>query len=165
MSEGTLLQTERTAWVMASPIGDLTLVVSGNALTEIRFGNDVPAGATIDESKSSLVVRQLKEYFAGLRKEFDVCLEPKGTAFQQSVWRLLLTIPYGETRAYSDLANALGQPNATRAVGAANGQNPIPIIVPCHRVIGRSGKLTGFAGRLPMKRYLLDLETFGVPSE
>jgi methylated-DNA-[protein]-cysteine S-methyltransferase len=104
-------------------------------------------------------VAQLNEYFAGRRTAFDLPLDPHGTPFQQQVWEQLLAIPYGETRSYLDLARKLGNPNATRAVGAANGRNPISIIVPCHRVIGSSGKLTGFAGGLEIKERLLNLES------
>jgi methylated-DNA-[protein]-cysteine S-methyltransferase len=102
--------------------------------------------------------RQLEAYFAGERMEFDLPLAPEGTEFQRRVWKALVAIPYGETRSYSELARSIGKPAAVRAVGAANGRNPIGIIVPCHRVIGSSGKLVGYGGGLPMKRMLLDLE-------
>jgi methylated-DNA-[protein]-cysteine S-methyltransferase len=101
---------------------------------------------------------QLASYFAGQRMEFDLPLDPAGTEFQKRVWKALSGIPYGETRSYSELARSIGKPAAVRAVGAANGRNPIGIIVPCHRVIGASGKLVGYGGGLPMKRMLLDLE-------
>jgi methylated-DNA-[protein]-cysteine S-methyltransferase len=104
------------------------------------------------------VLRQLAEYFAGDRKQFDVPLAPRGTPFQLEVWRMLQRIPYGETRSYADIARSIGRPAATRAVGAANGANPIPIIIPCHRVIGTNGALTGFGGGIAVKRRLLDLE-------
>ncbi len=103
-------------------------------------------------------VRQLREYFAGERRRFDLPLDMSGTEFQKRVWRALLEIPYGETRSYSHIAAAIGAPRAVRAVGAANGNNPIPIVVPCHRVIGASGRLVGYGGGLEMKRLLLDLE-------
>lgn len=102
--------------------------------------------------------RQLGEYFAGTRRRFDLALDFAGTEFQRQVWAALLTIPFGETRSYSDIARQIGNPSAVRAVGAANGRNPISIIAPCHRVIGASGSLTGFAGGLPAKQYLLALE-------
>ena len=102
--------------------------------------------------------RQLGEYFAGKRKSFSVALDMRGTRFQKDVWEALLAIPFGETRSYGQLAKQLGNPRATRAVGAANGRNPVSIIVPCHRVIGSSGKLTGFAGGLETKAHLLSLE-------
>jgi methylated-DNA-[protein]-cysteine S-methyltransferase len=102
---------------------------------------------------------QLAAYFAGELRDFNLPLDPKGTDFQVAVWKALLAIPYGETRSYRDIASAIGKPAAVRAVGTANGSNPIAIIVPCHRVIGSSGKLVGYGGGLPMKRMLLDLET------
>jgi methylated-DNA-[protein]-cysteine S-methyltransferase len=102
--------------------------------------------------------RQLGEYFSGKRKEFSVTLDMRGTRFQKDVWEALLAIPFGETRSYGQLAKQLGNPRATRAVGAANRRNPISIIVPCHRVLGASGKLTGFAGGLEVKAHLLRLE-------
>src|SRR5277367_1042982 len=104
-------------------------------------------------------VRQLKEYFAGRRTEFDLPLAPQGTLFQKSVWRHLRDIPYGETISYGELARRLGNPKASRAVGAANGSNPLPIVVPCHRVIGSNGKMTGFGGGIPVKEALLALES------
>jgi methylated-DNA-[protein]-cysteine S-methyltransferase len=105
--------------------------------------------------------RQLREYFAGKRKAFSVALDVRGTRFQKDVWEALLAIPFGETRSYGELARQLGNPRATRAVGAANGRNPVSIIVPCHRVVGASGKLTGFAGGLNVKAHLLQLEEQG----
>ncbi len=104
------------------------------------------------------MIQQLAEYFAGERKQFDVPLALRGTPFQLEVWRALQRIPYGETRTYADIARAIGRPTATRAVGGANGANPIPIIIPCHRVIGSNGGLTGFGGGIDVKRRLLDLE-------
>jgi methylated-DNA-[protein]-cysteine S-methyltransferase len=101
---------------------------------------------------------QLAEYFAGERRAFDLPLAPQGSGFQVEVWRALLRIPYGETCSYGDIARVVGRPAASRAVGAANGRNPIPIIVPCHRVIGSNGSLTGYGGGLPVKRWLLDHE-------
>lgn len=102
---------------------------------------------------------QLEEYFAGARREFELPLDPRGTDFQRSVWRRLLQIPYGETTTYGALARELGDPGASRAVGLANGSNPIPIVIPCHRVIGANGSLTGFGGGLPIKQALLELES------
>jgi methylated-DNA-[protein]-cysteine S-methyltransferase len=103
-------------------------------------------------------VRQLSEYFAGERKEFDFPLAPEGTEFQRAVWKRLQEIPYGQTISYGELARRVGNPKASRAVGAANGKNPIPIVIPCHRVIGADGKLTGFGGGLPIKEALLAIE-------
>lgn len=104
-------------------------------------------------------IDQLRRYFAGELREFDMPLDMQGTAFQKRVWDALLKIPYGETRSYGHVANTIGAPKAVRAVGAANGRNPVPIIVPCHRVIGAGGSLTGYGGGLPLKRFLLDLES------
>lgn len=106
----------------------------------------------------ALAARQLDEYFAGERREFDLPLAPRGTGFQERVWRALLAIPFGVTRSYGELARTIGRPSASRAVGAANGKNPIAIIVPCHRVIGANGTLTGYGGGLPIKRWLLEHE-------
>ena len=104
-------------------------------------------------------IRQLFEYFAGKRDEFDLPLAPEGTEFQQEVWRAVAAIPYGETRSYGDIARQIGRADAVRAVGAANGQNPLPIVIPCHRVIGSDGRLTGYGGGLPLKKSLLELES------
>jgi len=143
---------------------EMTLVADGDAVCEIRFDPTVPEGAEHGEhSGGSAVLEQaalqLREYFAGGLTRFTVPIRPKGTEFQQRVWQELLGIPYGTTRSYGEVAQAIGSPRAVRAVGAANGSNPIPIIVPCHRVIGSNGKLTGFGGGLPLKRRLLDLES------
>jgi methylated-DNA-[protein]-cysteine S-methyltransferase len=119
-----------------------------------------PAGRELDA-----VCRQLDEYFAGKRRQFELRLVPKGTAFQQAVWQALLAIPYGRTCSYSELASVIGRPKAVRAVGTANGANPISIIVPCHRVIGRDGSLTGYAGGLPRKQQLLELEGVLQPAQ
>jgi methylated-DNA-[protein]-cysteine S-methyltransferase len=105
------------------------------------------------------VVRQLAEYFAGERTAFDLPLDPEGTEFQRDVWRALTEIPYGERSSYSDIARRIGRPEAVRAVGAANGANPIAVVIPCHRVIGRDGSLTGYGAGLPIKRWLLDFES------
>ena len=153
---------------MDSPVGRLTLVASNKGLAAILWQNDRPSrvrlGELIEDERHPVLVetaRQLDEYFAGKRKTFSVALDMRGTRFQKDVWEGLLAIPFGETRSYADLARRLGNPKATRAVGAANGRNPISIIVPCHRVIGSSGKLTGFAGGLDIKARLLELEQGG----
>jgi len=140
----------------------LTLVAGDSGvLHEIRFGYDPPLETPQGQDHPVFrnAASQLEAYFAGELKVFDLPLAPRGTDFQQTVWAKLLTIPYGQTRTYSQIAAALGSPNAVRAVGAANGRNPIPIVIPCHRVIGASGKLVGFGGGLPLKRKLLDLES------
>ena len=119
-----------------------------------------PEAGWVESNEGALgeAARQLMEYFEGRRTEFDLRLDPSGTAFQHGVWARLREIPYGQTISYGELARRIGNPNASRAVGAANGANPIPIVVPCHRVIGSNGKLTGFGGGLPVKAFLLRLE-------
>lgn len=150
---------------MASPVGQLTLVGRGERLAAILWENDKPTrvrlGEMAEDAHSAVLLeteRQLNEYFAGSRKSFEVELDFTGTDFQKRVWAALLTIPFGETRSYSEIAVQLGDIKAVRAVGAANGKNPISIIAPCHRVIGASGELTGFAGGLKAKEILLTLE-------
>jgi methylated-DNA-[protein]-cysteine S-methyltransferase len=151
--------------IVPSPVGKLKLVGSDEGLAAILWENDDPnrvRRTIIGEDKTHPVLvetaRQLEEYFAGRRKKFTVKLDFTGTEFQNRVWRALLEIPFGETRSYGQIAKQLGKPTASRAVGAANGKNPISIIAPCHRVIGASGKLTGFAGGLKAKAELLALE-------
>lgn len=146
-----------------SPIGTLLLVGGAGGLREINFpknGRVAAADAAWGEDAGALrePVRQLQEYFAGKREDFDLPLAPRGTPFQQKVWKQLCRIPYGETISYGELARSIGNLNASRAVGLANGSNPIPIIIPCHRVIGSNGKLTGYGGGLPIKEKLLALE-------
>ncbi|SDV02258.1 methylated-DNA--[protein]-cysteine S-methyltransferase [Pseudomonas mucidolens] len=151
--------------LMPSPVGQLTLVARDGKLAAILWpterANRVRLGA-LQEADDSPVLqeteRQLKEYFAGTRHRFELELDFDGTEFQRKVWAALLTIPFGETRSYSQIASQIGHPKAVRAVGAANGRNPISIVAPCHRVIGASGGLTGFAGGLEAKQYLLSLE-------
>lgn len=149
-----------------SPIGKLKLVASDRGLVAILWANENPRRVRLapdaDAPRHAILQKtesQLAEYFTGKRQQFDLPLDPRGTPFQRSVWDALRAIPYGETRTYGQLARQLGNPSATRAVGAANGRNPIAIIVPCHRVVGSTGKLTGFAGGLQAKSFLLDLET------
>jgi len=139
---------------------NLRLVASENGILEILLRCSQPPEGRRNPGHPVLVeaARQLRAYFAGELREFDLPLDLRGTDFQLRVWRRLLTIPYGETRSYSDIARALDAPQAVRAVGAANGANPIAIVVPCHRVIGAGGKLVGYGGGLPLKRKLLDLE-------
>lgn len=154
---------------LASPIGDLTLIASDDALVAILFadqGLERFRRGTVVRDDDHPVLRdaaaQLTAYFAGERTAFDLPLDFAGTDFQRAVWAELLRIPAGETRSYAEVATAIGRPTATRAVGAANGQNPIPIFAPCHRVIGKNGSLTGFGGGLPVKEKLLALEGVGV---
>ena len=148
-------------FLMESPIGTLTLVKTDGVLSGLYMGHpdlrQEQLGSRADSGFDD-VVRQLDEYFVRRRTAFTVPIAPAGTAFQQRVWTELQTIPYGETRSYSQLADAIGKRSAMRAVGAANGRNPISIIVPCHRVIGRDGTLVGYGGGLERKRFLLDLE-------
>ena len=150
---------------MDSPVGQLKLIARGHMLVAILWENDRPnrihLGPMTHDLNSEILQRteqQLNEYFAGTRTSFELNLYFSGTDFQKKVWQALLTIPFGETRTYSQIAHQIGSPAAVRAVGAANGKNPISIIAPCHRVIGMSGELTGFAGGLAAKELLLRLE-------
>ena len=150
-----------------SPIGALLLAGRGRALEMLDFPHGkrpqhATTGWTRDDNAFADARGQLKEYFAGKRHEFDVELAPRGTDFQLAVWNALRTIPYGVTCTYGDIAKTLKKPSASRAVGAANGSNPLPIIVPCHRVIGSNGALTGFGGGLPAKVFLLRLEGLAI---
>ncbi|MCZ7457046.1 methylated-DNA--[protein]-cysteine S-methyltransferase [Streptomyces sp. WMMC940] len=159
----------RTHTVTDSPYGPLTLVatdsvLSGLYMTEQRHRPGEEDFGEPDPRPFREVVRQLDAYFAGELKDFDLPMHLAGTPFQRTVWEQLLLIPYGETRTYGELAGALGNPGASRAVGLANGKNPIGIIVPCHRVIGASGSLTGYGGGLDRKQRLLAFER-GVPGD
>lgn len=154
-----------TFTTLASPVGELKLVANGARLAAILWENEkpnrVPLGPMSEAPDNPILVRtaqQLREYFAGTRDRFELELHFAGTDFQRRVWEALLTIPFGETRSYSQIAEQIGNPGAVRAVGAANGKNPISIVAPCHRVIGASGKLIGFAGGLQAKQLLLTLE-------
>lgn len=141
---------------MDSPIGLLTLTGTSGTLTSICFGE---MGYALNPSELLLqAVSELREYFAGRRKEFDIPLGPAGTEFQKKVWCALREISYGETCSYGEIARAVGSPRAARAVGLANHKNPIPILIPCHRVIGSDGSLVGYGGGLDMKKFLLELE-------
>lgn len=149
---------------MNTPVGKLLLAGDEHSLRHIDFQDGPhPAkpGADWQEDAKPFrrVIQQLKEYFAGKRQSFDLELAPAGTPFQLKVWRALRRIPYGSTWSYGQLAQRVGNPKAARAVGAANGQNPLPIVVPCHRVIGANGSLTGFGGGLSIKQKLLELES------
>lgn len=146
-----------------SPVGRLLLAGDGHALRFIHFQSGphprrVPGEWRHSAAPFELAIRELEEYFAGRRRTFDVPLAPRGTAFQLEVWQALRAIPYGETVSYAELAARIGRADAARAVGLANGANPLPVIVPCHRVIGSDGSLTGFGGGLSIKRALLELE-------
>jgi methylated-DNA-[protein]-cysteine S-methyltransferase len=143
-----------------SPIGALLLISDGEALTGLYMEphGDQAGGAVHDEAPLAGPVEQLRAYFAGELTSWDVPLKPAGTEFQRRVWAELAHIPYGHTTSYGEIATTLGNPTASRAVGLANGRNPISVILPCHRVIGADGSLTGYGGGLPRKRWLLDHE-------
>ena len=165
---------------MDSPVGRLRIIAGASGITAIEFDGPAPAGASRHSSMSRAAavsagrpvgerddahpllreaVRQLRAYFAGELKEFDLPLDPQGTAFQRSVWEQLRLVGYGETASYGEIARRLGMTTAaSRAVGLANGRNPIPIVVPCHRIVGANGTLTGYAGGVERKQVLLDLE-------
>lgn len=168
-----------TTWyttTVESPCGPLFCVVGEDgAVVRIEFENgresqkvtrklaDEGIRVVEDSERTAEVRRQLEEYFAGERETFDLTLAPEGTAFEKSVWSELSRIPYGQTRSYAEIARAIGRPGAARAVGRANGANPIPIVVPCHRVIGANGSLTGFGGGLEVKSLLLEIEGAALP--
>jgi len=166
MKDATPMPAPRhVAKTIPSPVGRLTLVAGENGLAAILWEKDDPKRVRLNIVKQASdhpvlreTERQLGEYFAGQRTRFSVPLDFQGTDFQKQVWRALLTIPFGQTRSYAQIARQLNNPRAVRAVGAANGRNPISIIAPCHRVIGTNGKLTGFAGGLKAKAHLLALE-------
>ncbi len=150
--------------ILWSPVGELTLVGSGGALTGVYYAEhvrrpDQERFGVRDDGAFADARTQLAEYFDGVRRGFDLDLAPMGNAFQHRVWAQLALIPYGERRSYAELADALGDRRLARAVGAANGQNPLSIIVACHRVVGSDGKLTGYAGGVRCKAFLLELET------
>ncbi len=155
--------SNRSYTQIESPLGPLLLVADEAGLRQISFvnGREKAQPETSwkkDPAPLKETIRQLHAYFAGELEEFDLLLAPEGTTFQLEVWRRLCDIPYGETISYGELARRMGNPNASRAVGLANGSNPIPIVIPCHRVIGSNGKLTGYGGGLPIKEKLLALE-------
>jgi methylated-DNA-[protein]-cysteine S-methyltransferase len=160
------MQTTYSYKTMKSPVGRLKLVASDRGLAAILWENDDPKRvrlAPLVEDTNHPVLReterQLNDYFAGKLKKFSLTFDFAGTDFQKKVWQALAVIPFGETRSYGDIARQIGRPKAVRAVGAANGRNPISIVVPCHRVIGSNGKLTGFAGGLETKAFLLKTES------
>ncbi len=148
--------------IMKTPVGSLLIAENSSGVSAIIFNADsfsIPGSWHHVKHLSSEVMNQLLQYFNGERYEFHLPLAPEGTSFQMDVWRALEKIPYGETISYLDLAKRIGKPAAVRAVGAANGANPLPIVIPCHRVIGHNGKLTGYGGGLEKKQYLLSMES------
>jgi methylated-DNA-[protein]-cysteine S-methyltransferase len=151
--------------VTPSPAGSLTLVADGEALTGLYFDLDSAGrprpGWVRDDRRFRGAIAQLDEYFSGRRRAFDLPLAPRGTEFRKLVWKALQAIPYGQTATYGEIARAIGQPQASRAIGGANHHNPLAIVIPCHRVIGADGSMTGYGGGLARKRMLLDLEGGG----
>ncbi len=149
-----------------TPVGTLTIAADDGGLRQVRFPSERhPIARGQDWKRDAGALREAREqllaYFAGERREFTLPLRPVGTAFQLQVWNTLAEIPFGATWSYGDVARRIGEPTAARAVGAANGRNPLPIVLPCHRVIGSDGSLTGFGGGLPIKRFLLEHEGAG----
>jgi methylated-DNA-[protein]-cysteine S-methyltransferase len=152
---------ERT--IMESPLGILELVASAGAITQINFCQNAPTGElagqrSIHRPLLREATRQIEAYFSGKRHDFSLPLQPEGTAFQMQVWNAVREIPFGSTATYGEIAQRIGRPQAARAVGAANGCNPLPIVIPCHRVVGCGGRLTGYGGGLAAKHHLLSLE-------
>lgn len=145
--------------IVDSPVGRLRLEADENVITTIFFHAKEPVTRGRLDGVLGHLQDQLRLYFSGQLEQFDLPLAPRGTEFQRDVWTALTKIPYGKTVSYRDVAKSIGRPDAVRAVGAANGQNPIPIVIPCHRVIGSNGSLTGFGGGIAMKRALLELES------
>ena len=143
---------------MDSPLGSITLASTGKGLASVQFGLNMPSDGIIDDLACRDAVTQLEEYFEGKRTQFDLALDIQGTTFQMAVWSELQKIPYGSTCSYIDIARSLGKPGAARAVGMANHDNPVAVVVPCHRVVGSDGSLRGYAGGLHLKQQLLSLE-------
>jgi len=148
--------------IVSSPVGVLELTADDRALVSLRFSREAQHESHEPHPILDRAERELDEYFRGVRRRFSVPLAPQGTPFQKRVWQALLAIPCGKTKSYGEIARAIGRPRACRAVGAANGQNPLAVIVPCHRVIGADKTLTGYGGGLARKRWLLDHEGVAV---
>lgn len=154
----------KTFLTLPSPFGLLTIAATDRAVTDLLFG-PAPGGAAMGETPLlHEAARQLADYFAGRRTAFDLPLAPDGTPFRQAVWQALGTVPYGSTSTYAQIAAAVGNPRACRAVGMANHFNPLPILIPCHRIVGANGRLTGYAGGLERKQALLELERRHTPA-
>ncbi len=148
----------KTYFPYNTPVGHVTIAADGSAITNIAFGDVELEGERRATQLTNSCANQIQEYLAGRRQLFDVPLNPHGTDFQKKVWAQLQLIPYGQTRTYSQIAEAIGNPKSARAVGRANNQNPIPIVIPCHRVIGANGALVGYGGGLRIKEFLLNIE-------
>ena len=140
-------------------MGPLTVASTDKGIASIQFGNTLPEGVVAEPSAIHETVEQLSEYFEGKRTQFELPLDVEGTDFQKAVWNELQRIPYGETRSYGEIAKAIGRPGAARAVGMANHENPLAVVIPCHRVVGSKGSLTGYAGGLHLKAQLLSIES------
>ena len=149
---------KRNYYVYQTPLGRITIAANNDAIIRLAFGEVVFEGPKVASSLTNKAANQLQEYLAGKRSVFDLPLYAQGSEFQQCVWEEVLKIPYGQTRTYSEVAAAIGNPKATRAVGMANNKNPLPILIPCHRVIGAQGKPVGYSGGLKIKEFLLNLE-------
>lgn len=149
---------DRSYFVYPTPMGRITLESDGSSLTRLVFGATELEGERTPTALTNEAANQIQEYLAGKRTAFDLPLDPAGTAFQKQVWEALRAIPYGETRSYQQVASMIGKPNAMRAVGGANNKNPLPLLIPCHRVIGANGDLVGYAAGIGIKGFLLDLE-------
>jgi methylated-DNA-[protein]-cysteine S-methyltransferase len=144
--------------VIDTPLGPVTLASTEKGLAELQFGNHVPPDGIVDHESNGIFIQQVDEYFQGQRRHFDFPLDFSGTPFQVAVWHELQKIPYGQTCSYGDIARKIGKPGASRAVGMANHENHIAIVIPCHRVVGHDGSLTGYAGGTHLKQQLLSLE-------
>ena len=144
--------------MMDTPVGPLTLASTDKGLSSLNFGTTIPPDGIVDEPANRTFIQQLSEYFDGTRTHFDLPLDVQGTPFQMAVWCALMNIPFGQTRSYGEIAKSIGKPGAARAVGMANHENPIAVVIPCHRVVGHDGSLTGYAGGLHLKRQLLSIE-------
>ncbi len=153
-----MMLSSPTFFVYPTPLGRVTLACDGEGLTHIAFGVKQFSGTYAATSLTNKASTEIQEYLAGKRQTFDIPLKPSGTLFQTKVWNALCGIPYGETRSYKEVASMIGNPKAMRAVGMANNKNPLPIMIPCHRVIGSRGDLVGYAYGLKIKQFLLDLE-------
>jgi methylated-DNA-[protein]-cysteine S-methyltransferase len=149
---------KQTYFIYPTPMGRITLGSDGSALTRFIFGPAKLPGEKTPTTLTNKAANEVQEYLAGKRKSFDIPLNPAGSEFQLQVWNALQEIPYGQTRTYEEVATAIGKPSAMRAVGGANNKNPLPLFIPCHRVIGVNGSLVGYAAGLKIKKFLLDLE-------